>query len=116
MAKKENPLLLDLSLEIKKVNNLTLKQIDEFFSELTNKIYDTYDYICELDETPIYIKTLSSKEIEVLKGNLQRINKQSIELNDMLCDIDYENKNIDRTQHMLNELEEYTLEQMELIK
>lgn len=70
-----------------------LGQFDSFIGDIAEKLYDTYEYICELVNT----NPIPLTEIEKIRKFLPAI----IELFNATYDTEYESHYMDRLQHML---------------
>ena len=112
---KKNLLKLDLSEYKKKIKALPLTKINKFdnlLSDLANYAYDTYEYVIELPDNKENIsKDQASKMIE----DLNELNKQVTPLMDILCDMDYESKYMDRATEVLGGIEDDIPELIKLL-
>ena len=103
--KKPKPLALDLTASITKILSLNLEQSIKFDSvllTLANKIYLTYDFIC--DDRSDFIKSVSVPEAKIIIDDLSRIKKQSTNLLGLLNKMNLDSKNMDRIENMLSEI------------
>lgn len=101
-----NPLELDLKKFSEQVQNLPITKINKFddiLSDLANHAYDTYEYILEL---PDNIKHLSKEKTESLINDLIKLQKQVTPLMNVLCDMGYRSKYMDRVQEELGTIGE----------
>ena len=102
-----HPLTLQLTEWKKKTEAFPMSQhskFDGFLLDVANAIYDTYEYIIEFDYD--VIKGINRKELEKMIVDLERIEKQSTEFLDYLCELDFDSKNMDRVQMGLCNMED----------
>ena len=110
---KPNPLKLNLSKFTGQVKNLPItkfNKFDDILSDLANHAYDAYDYILELPEN---IKELSKEKAVCMINDLTALQCQVAPLMNVLCDMDYRSKYMDRVKEELGTIED---EIPELIK
>lgn len=105
----KSPLSLDISKFILKIQSLKDTQTDKLnklLSDTANNIYDTYEYICDLDDDRSEIKKISDKEAESMLKDLNKILKQSDQLTRLLDSINFDNDYTDKMQHQIDTFEE----------
>jgi hypothetical protein len=101
-----NPLQLDLSKFTEQVKNLPITKINKFdviLSDLANHAYDSYEYILELTEN---IKELSKEKAVNMINDLTALQCQVTPLMNVLCDMDYRSKYMDRVKEELGTIED----------
>lgn len=112
----KNPLKLDLSKFTEKVKNLPITKINKFddiLSDLANHAYDTYEYILELPEN---IKELSKEKAISLMNDLTALQCQVTPLMNIICDMDYRSKYMDRVKEELGTIEDEIPELLKRLK
>lgn len=102
----EKVLDLKLGRYIKTINTFPFgmgSEFDHLLSDISNYVYDAYEYMLDLDET---INTLNQSEQKRLKISLQKLLSEITPLLDLLCSLDHNSKYMDRAQYLLGTMEE----------
>lgn len=97
---------IDFDVLIEKQKNTSFKnnrEVDKFYSDCANEVYDTFDAVCELADD---IRQLPSESITVTLEYLERIKPQVSQYLDLLDETDFDCKNFDRLHHQLVTIEE----------
>lgn len=101
-----NPLQIDLTsfnTKIKSLPTTQLNKFDNILSDLANYAYDTYDFIIELPEN---INDISSENAEKMVTELTELKKQVSPIMDILCEINYDSKYMDRAKETIGTIDD----------
>jgi len=102
----KNIFVLNLRKFIKTINTFPFASHPEFnflLRDITNYVYDAYEYILDL---PDEIEKLNPSKRKKLKEDLEKLLPQVTALMDLLCSLDFDSKEMDRTQYILGTMEE----------
>jgi hypothetical protein len=112
----KNPLKLDFSSFIKKLENLPVtkkRELDIILSDLHDYFYKTNDYFADL---PDIIETLTKEKAEEMIKDLTELNREVGLIMDVIYDIDIESKPMDRVEFALGSLEDEIPDLIESLK
>lgn len=102
----KNYLQIDLSLFYTKLKSLPATQLgklDNILSDLANNTYDTYEFVLELPEN---LKDISSEKAEQMITELTELKNQVLPIMDILCEMNYDSKYMDRAKETLGTIED----------
>ena len=104
--RKQNPLKIDLSKfteQIKSIPVSSLNMLDGILSKLANHVYDTYEYMLDFPDNS---KELSKEQAAAIINDLMELQSQVTPLMNILCDMDYNSKYMDRVKEELGTIED----------
>ncbi len=94
--------LVPIQKRIKSLPATKLSKLDGILSDAANEVYDTYDCILLLADTPEKVNDFSEKEFAAL----QILSKQTTAFLDLLEQMNYDSKYMDRLQMELSSIED----------
>ena len=101
----EKVLDLKLSHYIKTINTFPMGkgiEFDHLLSDISNYVYDAYEYILDLEEDMNTLKPIEQKRLRL---SLQSLLSEITPLLDLLCNLDHNSKYMDRAQYFLGTME-----------
>ena len=106
-TRMNNPLHIDLLPFIEKIKTFPISNdrgFDVLLFEMHQIAYDAYDYM--LGDLPEKINEMKKKEAKEVIADLQALKKQVAPLMNILCNMNYDSKEMDRAKDFLGTIEE----------